>query len=220
MIGHLLILPVRKRTNASRHSRGNGLAESASAFRHVPNVISVARIIATPILVYLALGDREESYKWLLLAALLSDIVDRLIARTFSFTSKLGSRLDSLADAMLWVAAIVGIWKFHPELVTEHWLIVALVLGFWTFEHVLALWRYRQLTSFHTYTIRAGAYALGIFIMSLFLWGLQPWLLYLAAALSILGSLEEMTIIFLLPKCAPDVRGLYWVLRKHKVGPA
>jgi hypothetical protein len=39
--------------------------------RHVPNLISVARIIATPILVYLALLGRENPYKCLLLAALL-----------------------------------------------------------------------------------------------------------------------------------------------------
>ncbi len=44
---------------------------------HVPNLISVARIIATPILVY--------------------------IARTFSLTPTLGSRLDTIADTLLWL---------------------------------------------------------------------------------------------------------------------
>ena len=216
----LLILPLTKTTNTSRHYRGNGLTESASAFRHIPNVISVARIIATPVLVYLALGNREEPYKWLLLAALLSDIVDGFIARTFSFTSKFGSSLDTLADTLLWVAAIIGIWKFHPTLLTEYWLVVLLVLGFWAVEHGLALFRYGRLTSFHTYAVRAGAYALGIFIMSLFLWGLQPWLLYLAATLSILGNLEESLIIALLPKWTPDVRGHYWVLKQRQAGVA
>lgn len=115
----------------------------------------MVRIAATPVLVYLALSNREDPYKWLLLAALLSDIVDGLIARTFSFTSRLGSRLDTYADTMLWVAAIVGIWKFHPELVTEYWFIVVLVLGLWALEHALALLRYGKLTSFHTYTVRA-----------------------------------------------------------------
>ena len=216
----LRILPLRKRTNTSRHFRGKRLTESASAFRHVPNVISVARIVATPVLVYLALSNREDPYKWLLLAALLSDIVDRLIARTFSFTSSLGSRLDTLADTLLWVAAIVGIWKFHPALVADYWLVIVLVLGFWAFEHALAMWRYGKLTSFHTHAIRAGAYTLGIFIMSMFLWGLQPWLLYLAATLSILGTVEELVIIALLPNWTSDVRGLYWVLKQREASAA
>ncbi len=196
------------------------MTENASAFRHVPNVISVARIVATPVLVYLALTDREEPYKWLLLVALISDIVDGLIARSFSFTSKLGSRLDTLADTMLWVAAIFGIWKFHPAPVTDYWIVVVLVLAFWIIEYVLALLRYGKLTSFHTYTVRAGAYALGIFTMSLFLWGLQPWLLYVAAARSILGNLEELIIIAFLPKWTSDARGLYWVPKTRKVGAA
>ncbi len=196
------------------------MTESASAFRHIPHVISVARIVATPGLVYLALSNREDPYKWLLLAALLSDIVDGLIARNFSFTSKFGSTLDTLADAWLWVAAVVGIWKFQPALVTEYWLVIVPVLGLWLLEHVLAFLRYGKLTSFHTYATRAGAYALGIFIMSLYLWGLQPWLLYLAATLSILGNLEELIIIALLPSWTPDVRGLYWVLGQREADAA
>lgn len=180
----------------------------------------MARIVATPVLVVLALNNRQEPYKWLLLAALLSDIVDGLIARTFSFSSKLGSRLDTLADTLLWIAAFIGIWKFHPTLVTEYWLLFVSVLGIWAVEHGIALLRYGRLTSFHTYAVRASAYALGIFIMSLFLWGLQPWLLYFAAALSILGNLEELAIIALLPKWEPDVRGLYCVLKQRQAGAA
>lgn len=188
--------------------------------RHVPNLISVARIIATPILVNLAFVGSENPYRWLLLAALLSDIADGLIARTFSLTSTLGSRLDTIADTLLWLAAIVGIWKFHPELLSDYWPEVVLVLAFWGIEHAVALMRYGKLTSFHTYATRVGAYALGIFIMSLFLWGLQPWLLYLAAGLSILGSIEELIIVALLPTWTSDVRGLYWVLKTQRLGTA
>lgn len=191
-----------------------------NVFRHVPNLISVARIVATPILVYPAFAGRENPYKWLLLAALLSDIADGLIARTFSLTSTLGSKLDTMADTLLWVAAVVGIWKFHPELVTDYWLAIVLVFGFWVLEHILALLRYGKLRSLHTYATRAGAYALGIFIVSLFLWGLQPWLLYLAAILSVLGSLEKLLIVVPLPTWSSDARGLYWVLRKHRFGAA
>lgn len=196
------------------------MVENTSVFRHVPNVISTARIVAAPLLVFLALTNREQLFIWVLLAAFISDIIDGLIARTFSLTSKLGSRLDTLADTLLWLPAIFGIWVFHPELVTEHWLIVALILGLWVSEHIVALLRYGKLTSFHTYIVRASAYALGIFVIVLFLWGLQPWLLYAAATLSILGNLEELIIIALLPEWTSDVRGLYWVLQKRGIRTA
>ena len=194
------------------------MAENASVFRHVPNAISMARIVATPVLIFLALTDREDAYKWLLLAAFISDIVDGLIARTFSITSMLGSRLDTLADTLLWPAAIFGIWIFHPELMTEHWLVIVLVLGLWAIEMIVAWLRYGKLTSFHAYTIRVSVYGFGIFIMSLFLWGLHPWLLYVASAFNMLGNVEALIIMALLPEWTSDVRGLYWVLQQRKVG--
>ena len=194
------------------------MAENASVFRHVPNVISMARIVATPVLIFLALTDREDAYKWLLLAAFISDIVDGLIARTFSITSMLGSRLDTLADTLLWPAAIFGIWIFHPEVMTEHWLVIVLVLGLWAIEMIVAWLRYGKLTSFHAYTIRVSVYGFGIFIMSLFLWGLHPWLLYVASAFNMLGNVESLIIMALLPEWTSDVRGLYWVLQQRKVG--
>ncbi len=194
------------------------MAENASVFRHVPNVISMARVVATPVLIFLALTDREDAFTWLLLAAFISDIVDGLIARSFSITSMLGSRLDTLADTLLWPAAIFGIWIFHPEVMTEHWLVIVLVLGLWAIEMIVAWLRYGKLTSFHAYTIRVSVYGFGIFIMSLFLWGLQPWLLYVASAFNMLGNVESLIIMALLPEWTSDVRGLYWVLQQRKVG--
>lgn len=192
------------------------MGTNASVLRHVPNGISVARIVATPILVLLALNHREDAFKWLLLAALISDICDGLIARSFSLTSELGSRLDTLADTLLWVAVVIGIWQFHPALVTDYGFVFALLIGFWVAEHLIALLRYGRLTSFHTYLIRVSAYALGIFIMCLFLWGMRPWFFYLASGLSILGAIEELIIIALLPEWTANVRGLYWVLQRRK----
>lgn len=194
------------------------MTENASVFRHVPNAISMARVVATPVLIFLALTDREEAFTWLLLAAFISDIVDGLIARSFSITSMLGSRLDTLADTLLWPAAIFGIWIFHPEVMTEHWLVIVLVLGLWAIEMIVAWLRYGKLTSFHAYTIRVSVYGFGIFIMSLFLWGLQPWLLYVASAFNMLGNVESLIIMALLPEWTSDVRGLYWVLQQRKVG--
>ena len=108
----------------------------------------MARIVATPVLIFLALTNREEAYKWLLLAALISDIVDGLIARTFSFTSQLGSRLDTLADTLLWPTAVFGIWIFHPEVMTEYWVVIGVVLGLWAIAMVVGCFTSRRPSTF------------------------------------------------------------------------
>lgn len=184
--------------------------------RHLPNALSVARILATPVLVVLAATDREAAFTWVLVPALLSDIADGLIARIFRLQSKLGALLDSIADVLLLIAAFCGVWVFHPELVERHWLAGALLLGTWFAESVAALLRYGRLASFHTFLAKVAGYLLGIFVGVLFVFGFSAWLLYLAVAVSVLANLEGIAMIALLPEWRPDVRGLVWLLRERR----
>ncbi|MGD2056908.1 MAG: CDP-alcohol phosphatidyltransferase family protein, partial [Gammaproteobacteria bacterium] len=164
----------------------------------------------------LAFQGQEEPFKWLLLAALLSDILDGLIARAFALASPLGATLDSIGDSLLMVAAACGVWVFHPDFVEEHGPTVLLVLGLWVLEMLVSFWRYGKLSSFHAYSVRVGAYLLGIFVMVLFLWGFNRWIFYLTVLVNVLGYLEEFVLLWLLPQWTPNVRGVYWVLRKQR----
>lgn len=183
--------------------------------RHVPNVLSGARALAVPVLVVLALLDNEVAFTWVLIPALLTDIADGLVARLFSLESRLGAVLDSVADSMLLFVCVYGIWVFHPEVIREHPVLCGLAVGLWAFENVIALVRYRRLSSFHTYLSKIVANVLGLFIGVLFLIGFQPWLFYLAAISSIVASLEELALLGVLREWRADVRGLWWVLRER-----
>ena len=183
--------------------------------RHVPNVVSAARIAATPLLLYFALQGHESAFTWLLVPALLSDIVDGWIARALELQSKLGALLDSIGDTLLLLTSVVGVWVFHPEVVTEHRAWCYTLIFAWLAEAALALVRYGRLSSFHTYVSKVAGYLLGIFVGALFVFGFQPWLLYVAVATSVLGNLEEMVLLRLLPEWRADVRGVYWVLRER-----
>jgi phosphatidylglycerophosphate synthase len=77
--------------------------------RNIPNAISLARLLATPVLLWMVLSHRQELFKWLLLACLLSDILDGWIARAFDVRSKRGTSLDSLADLLV----ALNIWSFR-----------------------------------------------------------------------------------------------------------
>ena len=188
-------------------------------FRQLPNALSTARILAAPVLVVLATQGALQPFTWLLVLALLSDIADGLIARTFRLQSKLGALLDSVADTLLLFAALFGIWVFHPDVVREHAVVGLALVGAWVTENVAALLRYGRLSSFHTYVSKAAGYLLGIFIGVLFVFGFQPWLLYLAVGVSVIGNFEELVLLARLPEWRADVRGLWWVLRERR-GPA
>jgi len=184
--------------------------------RHVPNILSAARLASTPVLLALALTGRETAFTWLLVAAMLSDIADGLIARAFRYTSRLGAQLDSVADLLLLAVAAYGVWVFHPYVIHDYWPVFAAWLGANLAELAAALLRYGKPSSFHTYLVRAGAYLLGIFIGVLFVFGFYPWLMYLAVAVSVVGNLEELVLIRLLPEWTENVGGLGRVLRRRR----
>jgi CDP-diacylglycerol--glycerol-3-phosphate 3-phosphatidyltransferase len=186
--------------------------------RHVPNVLSGARALAVPVLLVLALTEQRTAFTWVLIPALLSDIFDGWIARVFGFESKLGAALDSVADSLLLLVSVYGVWVFHPEVIREHAWLCGTAVGLWLLEDLLALLRYRRLSSFHTYLSKIVANLLGLFIGWLFLFGFEPWLLYIAAGTSIVASLEELALLRVLPEWRADVRGLWWVWREARAG--
>jgi CDP-diacylglycerol--glycerol-3-phosphate 3-phosphatidyltransferase len=184
----------------------------------VPNVLSGARAAAVPVLLVLALQGWETAFTWVLIPALLSDIFDGWIARKYGLESRLGAILDSVADSLMLFVSFYGIWVFHPEVIREHAWLCGTAMGLWVLEDVLALARYRRLSSFHTYLSKIVANLLGFFIGWLFLFGFEPWMLYLAAGTSIVASLEEIALLKVLPQWRADVRGLWWVLRERRSG--
>jgi phosphatidylglycerophosphate synthase len=194
----------------SRHLRG--------WVRHLPNIVSAARIAATPALVYCALRGDETAFTWILVPALLSDIVDGLLARALQLQSKLGALLDSIGDVLLLFTSIFGIWTFEREVILDHQPWCVALIAAWLVEILAALLRYGRLSSFHTYVSKVAGYLLGIFVGVLFVFGFHPWLMYAAVATSVLGNLEELVLLRLLPAWRADVRGVYWVLRERRRG--
>ena len=182
---------------------------------NIPNAISALRILAAPALLALIWLGHQNSFAWLLAAALTSDALDGAIARRFGFVSELGSVLDSVADLLIFIVTALGVWRFHPELVADHSSAFALIVCLWIGGSVIGFFRYGRMASFHTLLSRVTTYVIVTFLGVLFLWGFQPWLLWTAVGLCVISHLEEFTLMALLPTWTPNARGLYWVLRKR-----
>jgi len=186
----------------------------AAWWRNTPNAISLARLLATPVLLLAVLASDERLFKWLLLACLLSDIADGLLARALRARSSLGAFLDSTADLLVSLIGIAGLCVFHFEVVAAHRTALSLVLGLYIAEAGLSFWRYGRISSFHTVLTRIAAYSQGFFVVGLFLWGYSGWLFYAMAVLSVAAYTEEIVLVSLLPAWRADVGGLYRILRR------
>jgi phosphatidylglycerophosphate synthase len=183
--------------------------------RNVPNAISLARLASAPFLLATAITGHRDGFRWLLLACLVSDIADGWIARAFHLRSPLGARLDSIADMLVEIGALCGVWMFHADVVREHALLVGCALGLYLGQIGLALWRYGRVSSFHTVLNRIAAYAQGIFLITLFFWGFSALFFYAVILLVIVSASEEIVLVCILPQWTADVGGL-WRMRARK----
>ncbi|MBX6426033.1 MAG: CDP-alcohol phosphatidyltransferase family protein [Variibacter sp.] len=90
----------------------------------LPNLITLARILSVPILVW-AIAANEMAFAFVLfVAAGISDAVDGFLAKRFGMKSELGAYLDPLADKVLIVSIYValGISGAVPR-----WLVILVV---------------------------------------------------------------------------------------------
>jgi cardiolipin synthase len=74
---------------------------------NLPNVITLLRLLAVPVVAWLILHERWEAACWLFLAAAVSDGIDGLLARWLNQMTPLGAALDSVADKALGLVTLV-----------------------------------------------------------------------------------------------------------------
>lgn len=181
------------------------------------NLITFYRLTAAVMLLILILRKEFAAFRLLLAISFLTDAVDGFLARRFNVVSILGARVDSVADDLTVVAAIVGLAVYDPDLFRSEWLLTGILILLYLIQNSLALVRYRRLTSFHTYLAKIAAVFQGIFlVLAFFLPEPALFLFYLTAGLTMADLAEEIMIVLLLPQWQANVKGLYWVLNTHR----
>ena len=75
----------------------------------MPNLISLARLFAVPLMVWLIVAGEMTAAFWVFVAAGISDAVDGFIAKRFDAITTFGSYIDPLADKALLVSCFVAL---------------------------------------------------------------------------------------------------------------
>ncbi len=95
-----------------------------SYLRHLPNLISVARIILVGPVAWSLLNERFGLAIWLFLVAGASDGLDGFLAKRFGWSSRLGGILDALADKLLLTSTFFCLWWLG---VFPWWLVLSIL---------------------------------------------------------------------------------------------
>jgi phosphatidylglycerophosphate synthase len=90
----------------------------------LPNLITLARILAVPVIVYVMLFGHYTAALWIFVAAAVTDALDGAIAKQFSVESEVGAFLDPLADKALLLGVYV-LLGYTGHIAT--WLVILVV---------------------------------------------------------------------------------------------
>jgi cardiolipin synthase (CMP-forming) len=91
---------------------------------NVPNLISLLRLAAVPLVVWQIATERFTGAFWVFVAAGVSDAIDGYLARILNQRTRLGAYLDPLADKMLLVCVFVTLGQVGK---LESWLVILVV---------------------------------------------------------------------------------------------
>jgi len=185
----------------------------------VPNLLSLYRLAMAPVIIVFALSEERTLFIVLLCFSFATDVLDGFIARTWNLCTTLGARLDSVADELTYVAALVGVFQFEYQVLQPHVALLYIFIGFLVLAAVIPLIKFRKTPSFHLYSSKANALLQGIFIVTLFVFGFNVYLYYFAMVFGILACLEAIGVSLVIDRPISNARSLFWVLDQRNRAP-
>lgn len=116
--------------------------------KKIPNILSISRIILSPIM--LAMADRPPALAALILLIGLTDMADGFIARCYHCRSASGARLDSLGDWIFFSTAGIVFYMKYRSVVSDHIWELAAILTVRILSLCTARYRFGRFLSIHT----------------------------------------------------------------------
>ena len=167
--------------------------------RALPNAISLSRLALLPVLWGIALVGATQALAIGIALVASTDWVDGLLARTMHWSSRLGSRLDSIADHLLTISAMVWVAMLRPAFLVEN----APVLIPWAVLGALTLavgWiRFHKFGDVHLYSAKVAMVVGYLFLILLFFRdSYDPRLFAAVAALGFVAVLETLAAFLII----------------------
>lgn len=178
----------------------------------VPNFISSLRIVGTACLLFI----EPLSIPFYIVYTLsgISDMLDGWVARATHTTSELGSRLDSIADLLLYAVMILRIfpvlWK---RLASWIWYVLAVAIVIRVVSYSFVAVKYHRFSAMHTYGNKATSLLVFLVPYFLLMENATPACGVVVIA-AVLSSGEELLIHLRSETYCPEVKSIFMLPKK------
>jgi CDP-diacylglycerol--glycerol-3-phosphate 3-phosphatidyltransferase len=162
-------------------------------------------------------GHTDLSFVFWLGIAILSDILDGIVARRLGVASQRLRRLDSLVDSIFFFFVAAAAWLAHRDLILQHRSLVYLMIALSLLSQLPAFIKFRRAAAFHAYSAKASGLALLAAGAFLFGYGLAGPIFVAALWVAIISHIERILITLVLPNWQTDIAwlGTAWKIRKE-----
>jgi phosphatidylglycerophosphate synthase len=159
-------------------------------------IVTLGRIAFLPVLWLWALDGRVAWVGIGVMASFLADILDGQLARRLGQVTRLGSQLDTVADALLEVSSVVWLVWFRPEILEEPYRAATLLaVSSWLAVVAVGLLRFRRFLNLHLYSGKASGVCGALFVLDALAFGFHAPTFALAFGVFTLANLESLLIL-------------------------
>jgi phosphatidylglycerophosphate synthase len=148
-----------------------------------------------------------------IVAAMLSDIYDGLLARRWKIDTENLRRWDTRADTLFYLCVFVVAVMRYPQAFQNRWLMIAGLVTAETVQHVFAAIKYGRHASYHSIMSKIWGLMMAGTMIALLGFGLNNWFMDLTILWGIGCNVQGLIMTLLLPTWQRDVPTLFHAVK-------
>jgi phosphatidylglycerophosphate synthase len=189
--------------------------------KKIPHLLICFRLLLGPVMIYLScrFGESIRVYLIILLVAgILSDIFDGIIARGQNVSTASLRRMDSQTDLVFWLCVGWCAWLLNPEIVLGNKYAILLLFIMEGLTYIFSIAKFGKETCTHALLSKLWGIMLFVAFTSILGFGYAGLPFALAIVFGIISHVDVYLIIFLLPQWTHDVPSAWhaWQIRQGR----
>lgn len=189
--------------------------------RKLPILLIYFRLLAGIVILLLAIFQSQSrgAMCFLLIAGLLSDIFDGIVARRLGVSNEKLRRLDSAVDQLFWLLIAAACYILAPAFFEENGLMILMLLGAEAAIYVISYLRFRKEVATHAIASKVWTLTLAGTFAQLLLTSNSGILFQVCFYLGMATRLEIIAILLLLKQWTADVPSVYHAVQLRRNRP-
>jgi CDP-diacylglycerol--glycerol-3-phosphate 3-phosphatidyltransferase len=184
---------------------------------YLPDVLILLRIALGPGIVFLSIFSHRGSWLVACIAvAMLSDILDGMLAQRWHVDTEDHYRWDSRADLFFYACVLLVAVTRYPGAFERRWILVACLLAAEIAQHAFARIKYGRFASYHSALSKIWGGMMTIAMCALLGFGWNNWILDVTLGWGILCNLQGIVMSAMLPAWHENVLTIFHAVQLRR----